>query len=81
MTQSIVAHAEVVREQAFESGKLRALKASRRGRVRLFLEVNLGRMRQFLAVDDDCIFYCCSEYASEAELLTAFDRVAAALAR
>ena len=81
MTQVRVAKAEVVREQVSEDGEVRALKAARRGRVRLLLEVNLGRLAHLLAPDDDRQLYRCSEYRSEAELLSAFDRVAAALAR
>lgn len=81
MTQPIVSLAEVVREQMSEGGDVRALRASRRGRVRLLLEVNLGRLAHLLAADDDRQLYRCTEFDSEAELLSAFDRAAAALAR
>ena len=81
MTQRNVANAEVVRERMSEQGEVRALRSARRGRVRLLLEVNFGRLAHLLAPDDDRELYRCSEYDSEAELLSAFDRVAATLAR
>jgi hypothetical protein len=81
MTQKRVANAEVVRQQVSEQGEVRALRASRRGRVRLLLEVNFGRLAELLAPDDDRQLYRCSEYDSEAELLSAYDRAAAAMAR
>jgi hypothetical protein len=82
MTRLMPLHAEVLRQQDFEATELRALKSSRRGKVRLFLEVNASRLAAlFDADDDDGGFYRCSEFASEAELFSAYDRAAAALAR
>ncbi|MBI5548554.1 MAG: hypothetical protein HY901_32120 [Deltaproteobacteria bacterium] len=83
MTQKpiVTSHAEVVREQLTEAGEVRALRSARRGRVRLLLELNFSRLARFLAPDDDRQLYRCTEYDSEAELLVAFERAAAALAR
>lgn len=81
MTERLVSKAEVVREQRTEQGTVRALRADRRGRALHLLELNFGRLARFLAPDDDRQLYRCTEFATEAELLTAFDRVAAALAR
>lgn len=84
MTQPIVAHAEhaeIVREHISDGGEVRAFKAKRRGRVRLLLEVNFGRLAHLLSPDDDRQLYRCTEFQSEMELLSAFDRVAATLAR
>ncbi|HEY3450086.1 MAG TPA: hypothetical protein VGK67_27280 [Myxococcales bacterium] len=81
MTERVVSKAEVVREQSTEQGTVRALRADRRGRVRLLLELNFSRLARFLSPEDDRQLYRCSEYATEAELLVAYDRVAAALAR
>lgn len=81
MNERVAEKAEVVREQRTEQGTVRALRADRRGRVRLLLELNFSRLARFLSPEDDRQLVRCSEYATEAELLTAFDRVAAALAR
>jgi hypothetical protein len=81
MTKPRVESAEVVRQKVCEGGEVRALRAARRGRVLHLLEVNLGFLADLLAPDDDRELYRCSEFDSEAELLVAFDRVAAALAR
>jgi len=81
MTQLVPAEAEVMRERICEGGEVRALRSSRRGRVRLMLEVSIGRLAELLAPDDDRQVSRCSEFDSEAELFVAFDRVAAALAR
>ena len=81
MTQRLVSKAEVVREQRTEQGTVRALRADRRGRALLLLELNFERLARFLAPDDERQLYRCSEYATEAELLVAYDRVAAAMAR
>jgi hypothetical protein len=79
MTQLVPSQAEVMRERICEGGEVRALKSSRRGRVRLLLEVNLGRLAELLAPDDDRELSRLSEFDSEADLFVAFDRVAAAL--
>jgi hypothetical protein len=81
MTQPVAPLAEVMRERICEGGEVRALKSSRRGRVRLLLEVDLGRLARLLAPDDDRPLSRLSEYDTEDELFLAFDRVAAALAR
>jgi hypothetical protein len=82
MTQLVPTAAEVMRERICEGGEVRALKSSRRGRVRLLLQVSLGRrLAALLAPDDDRERSRCSEFDTEAELFLAFDRVAAALAR
>lgn len=82
MTERVVGkQAEVVREQRTEAGVVRALRADRRGRVRHLLELNFSRLARFLAPDDDRQLYRCTEFATEAELLSAYDRAAAALAR
>ena len=72
--------AEILMQRDFESTELRALKAQRRGRVRLFLEVNASRLAEFLDLDDDRQLYRCTEFATEPELVAAFQRAAGALA-
>jgi hypothetical protein len=77
--EQIVQSAEVVRQKSCEGGKVRALRALSRGRVRLLLELNFERLACFLGPDDDRQLYRCSEFFSETELLSAFDRAVTAL--
>lgn len=81
MTDRAPADAEVLRHRAFEAADLRALRSRRRGKVRLILEVSHARLARLLDPDDERLLYRCSEYPTEAELFSTFDRVAAALAR
>jgi myo-inositol catabolism protein IolC len=81
MTTHSPQDAEVLRQQDFEAMEVRALRAHRRGRIRLLLEVNASRLASLLAADDDRQLYRCTEFDNEAELLSAFERAATALAR
>ena len=83
MTTRAPNDAEVLEHRCFETADLRALKTSRRGRIRLLLEVNASRLARLLDLDldDDHERVRCSEYATEAELFSAFERAAFALSR
>jgi hypothetical protein len=81
MTVREIEGAEVLRRCVTDSTELRALRTHRRGRLRLFLEVNASRLERLLAPDDDRQLYRCTEFQSEAELLSTFERAALALAR
>lgn len=72
-------NSQVLLQREFERAELRALKSERRGRVRLFLEVNASRLADLLDPDDDRQLYRCTEFASEPELVAAFERAAGAL--
>ncbi len=72
---------QVLRERAFPTTELRALRAQRRGRVRLILEVSTSALVRLLDPDEDRDLIRESEYATEDELFSAFERAATALAR
>jgi hypothetical protein len=80
MTIRAPTNAEVLRRRTIDSTEVRALKTLRRGRVTLLLEINASRLRALLAADDDRPLYRCTEFDTEAELLTAFERVSMAVA-
>lgn len=80
MTYRAPQNAEVILSRSFESAELRALRAQRHGRTRLLLEVNTTALAQFFGEDEDRHYYRCSEWDSEAELLSAFERASTALA-
>ncbi|MGI5860443.1 MAG: hypothetical protein ACOX6T_00130 [Myxococcales bacterium] len=81
MTIRSPSNAQVIRHETFDATELRALRAHRKGKMRLLLEVNASRLSSLLAADDDRQLYRCTEFDSEAELLSAFERAALALAR
>jgi hypothetical protein len=80
MTVRAPPNAEILLKRDFERTELRALRATRRGRVRLFLEVNATRLSELLDPDDDRQLYRCTEFDTEPELVAAFERAAGALA-
>ncbi len=73
-------NSQILLQRDFDRAELRALRSERRGRVRLFLEVNASRLADLLDPDDDRQLYRCTEFATEPELVAAFERAAGALA-
>ncbi len=73
-------NAEILLKRDFDRTELRALRATRCGRVRLLLEVNATQLSELLDPDDDRQLYRCTEFATEPELVAAFERAAGALA-
>jgi hypothetical protein len=78
MTVRAPRNAQVLLLKEFAEAQLRALKAEKKGKVRLLLEVNASRLARELGLDEESTRF--SEYDSEAELFSAFHRAAGALA-
>ncbi len=79
MTIRAPKNAQVLLLKEFAEAQLRALKSERKGRVQLLLEVNASRLLRQLGLDGDGSRF--SEYETEAELFSAFNRAAGALGR